>query len=279
MKPAVELSKRSHHIIHLHYPLVLQNVLPFTIDVVENSSSTEKRTLTPGETTHYSHAIIINDPRFLITVSTCTYIMWAIKYHYIAPPPQLFAPWNCQVQRRLFWMWYQKILVKCIPPVDMRGRGFVFTVLQQSLLVWCMCLSLQLNYGGIDWRGECPVNNKSSKFSLHPVNNTTTLASKYEMLVKETCSLVVHKELKGTWHLSVLSPYWMINKTSFILQYAVLCMRTYGYECHCIFFCRKRILTHLLLIHLTWQLLYTQVKRWSIIKTMKSNHMVLTIWT
>ena len=92
MKPAVELSKRSHHIIHLHYPLVLQNVLPFTIDVVENSSSTEKRTLTPGETTHYSHAIIINDPRFLITVSTCTYIMWAIKYHYIAPPPQLFAP-------------------------------------------------------------------------------------------------------------------------------------------------------------------------------------------
>lgn len=80
MKPSVELSKRSHHVIHLHYPLVLQNLLPFTIDVVENSSSTEKRTLTPGETTHYSHVTIINDPRFLITVSV--HIICAIRYHY-----------------------------------------------------------------------------------------------------------------------------------------------------------------------------------------------------
>ena len=63
--------------------------------------------------------------------------------------------------------------------------------------------------------------NKSTKFNLRPVKDTTTVASKREMLVKETRCLVVQKELKGTWYLSILSPYWMINKTSFTLQYAV----------------------------------------------------------
>lgn len=69
-KPPVSLDERSHHVIHLHYPLVLQNVLPFPIEVVENSQSLESRTLQPGEMTHYSHVTILNDPRFLITVNS-----------------------------------------------------------------------------------------------------------------------------------------------------------------------------------------------------------------
>ena len=68
-KAPVNLSNRSHHIISLYYPLVLQNMLPFPIEVTENSSSTEKRSLNPGELTHYSHTTIINNPRFLTTVS------------------------------------------------------------------------------------------------------------------------------------------------------------------------------------------------------------------
>ena len=80
-KAPVDLSNRSHHIISLHYPLVLQNMLPFPIEVTENSSSTEKRSLNPGELTHYSHTTIINNPRFLTTVSFMHNCIYTLLFH------------------------------------------------------------------------------------------------------------------------------------------------------------------------------------------------------
>ena len=77
-KPPISLADRNHHIINLHYPLVFQNMLPFPIEVTENMSCTEKRQLRPGEMTRYSHTTIINDSRFLTTVSDVLYIIYSI---------------------------------------------------------------------------------------------------------------------------------------------------------------------------------------------------------
>lgn len=67
-KPPIKLEHRSHHVINLHYPLVLHNLLPYPIEVMENTSDSEKRLLKPGEVTHYSHTTVENEPRFLTTV-------------------------------------------------------------------------------------------------------------------------------------------------------------------------------------------------------------------
>ena len=64
----VSLEHRSHHVVNLHYPLVLHNLLPYPIEVTENASGSEKRLLKPGEVTHYSHTTVEKEPRFLTTV-------------------------------------------------------------------------------------------------------------------------------------------------------------------------------------------------------------------
>ena len=82
-------------------------------------------------------------------------------------------------------------------------------------------------YGGLEWDGEVQVNVKSperSSFKLTPKVGSD--APKYELLTGETHSLTLHKENKGTWHLSVYSPYWMVNKTTLTLQYSV-CLYMY----------------------------------------------------
>ena len=94
-KAPVDLSNRSHHIISLHYPLVLQNMLPFPIEVTENSSSTEKRSLKPGELTRYSHMTIINNPRFLTTVSLIITLHFGLLKH-IHKDGQIAAPFTFQ---------------------------------------------------------------------------------------------------------------------------------------------------------------------------------------
>ena len=39
--------------------------------------------------------------------------------------------------------------------------------------------------------------------------------------------LLARKELRSTWHVSVYSPYWIINKTRLTLQYSVRVIHTY----------------------------------------------------
>lgn len=63
-----------------------------------------------------------------------------------------------------------------------------------------------------------------TSFSVQPEkvsDSSSTAPPGHQLLSGETHDLVVQKEIKGTWHLSVFSPYWMINKTSLILQYNV----------------------------------------------------------
>ena len=80
-------------------------------------------------------------------------------------------------------------------------------------------------YGGLKWNGEFRVNEKSrerSTFNVEPEKESgSSLPSKHELLSGETHELGVHKEVKGTWHLSIFSPYWMVNKTTLTLQYYV----------------------------------------------------------
>ncbi len=85
----------------------------------------------------------------------------------------------------------------------------------------------QLTYGGLKWKGEFQVNERSrerSSFSVQPEKVSDSSAHPppgNHLLSEETHDLVVQKEVKGTWHLSVFSPYWMINKTFLTLQYNV----------------------------------------------------------
>lgn len=80
-------------------------------------------------------------------------------------------------------------------------------------------------YGGLKWIGEFQVNEKScetSMFTVEPEKESDSSSSpKYQLLSGETHDLAVRKESKGTWHLSIFSPYWMVNKTFLTLQYAV----------------------------------------------------------
>ena len=86
-------------------------------------------------------------------------------------------------------------------------------------------------YGGLKWNGEFQVNEKSrerSMFSVQPDRESDPSSSpKYQLLSGETHDLAVHKEAKGTWHLSIFSPYWMVNKTSLTLQYTVSLLINY----------------------------------------------------
>ena len=77
----------------------------------------------------------------------------------------------------------------------------------------------------MEWNGEFQLNEKSrerSTFTIKPKIKSDSLSSpRQQLLVGETRDLAVHKEVKGTWHLSIFSPYWMVNKTSLTLQYNV----------------------------------------------------------
>ena len=89
----------------------------------------------------------------------------------------------------------------------------------------CCVFYIQLTYGGLKWSGEFQAKEKSherSMFSIQPDKESdSSPPPEHQLLSGETHDLAVHKEVKGTWHLSIFSPYWMVNKTSLTLQYKV----------------------------------------------------------
>lgn len=66
----------------------------------------------------------------------------------------------------------------------------------------------------------CPVSNSSCPVSKWLYFSLSCL--KMALLLPVLCvvqELTVKKEEKGTWHLSVFSHYWMVNKTGLTLEY------------------------------------------------------------
>ena len=105
----------------------------------------------------------------------------------------------------------------------------LYTIGMTFMFVCLVPHAWQLQYGDRQWEGEVTVTHKSSEFvefKLKPlldsdVDREDTDHGSDEGVKDENLCLMVHKEIKGTCHLSVYSRCWMVNKTGLTLQYTV----------------------------------------------------------
>ncbi len=103
---------------------------------------------------------------------------------------------------------------------------------------------MQMEYNGRMWSGNVKLNENSKEyttFTLTPEDSVDGPSAREERNDEtKSVELVMRVQEMGSWKLTLYCPYWIVNKTGLVLEYAVrvytnikLCIYRGVYMCVC----------------------------------------------
>ncbi len=86
-------------------------------------------------------------------------------------------------------------------------------------------LHSQIDYNGRIWSGEVCLDEESDEYTqltLKPEYSVDKGGEKDKNEEETSClKLMIHVQEMGSWQLTLYCPYWIVNKTGLMLEYAV----------------------------------------------------------